>query len=94
MDFDTVTATFKSRYTLSKAVTGATVVYLNDEYWYPNGFDYTVEINDEAAPSGSYTADTTDPTRLSIMFPADTTYDGKQISINVTAKLADITSIL
>ena len=88
MDFSTVSGNYSGRFTLDKAVKGATVVYVNGDYWYPHGYNYTVEVNDTAVPATDYTVDITDPTRLSILFPADTTHDGKQVTINVTPKTA------
>jgi len=87
MNFNTNSGNFKARYTLNKAVTGPTVVYLNEDYWYPNGYAWIVEIDGEEAPKDSFTFDTSDVTRLSITFAADTTYDGKQISISVKASV-------
>jgi hypothetical protein len=85
MNFATETGKFDGSFTLDKSVKGATVVYLNADYWYPNGYDYTVAI-DDGHKGADFTIDVTDPTRLTVMFPADTIHDGKQVYITAMPK--------
>jgi hypothetical protein len=88
MEFSTVSAKYSTRYTLNAAVKGATVIYCNADYWYPTDYTYTVEVNDTAVPTTDYTVDVTDPTRLTILFPAGSPHDGKQVTVSVAPKAA------
>lgn len=88
MNFQTNDGNYSGRFTLDKSVKGATVVYLNGDYWYPHGYDHTIEIDGTAVPAADYTLDVSDPTRMSILFPADSAHDGKHVTVNVTAKAA------
>lgn len=94
MEFSSTSHNFTGRYRLDKAVKGATVAYLNKEHWYPSGYDYTVQVDSADVPTDKYTVDVTDPQQLTIMFPADTEFDGKDVTIHVTPKSANEMLIL
>lgn len=50
MKFNTVTAHFKAKFTFADATKASeTSVYLNKDYWYPNGYDVYVS-NGSATP--------------------------------------------
>jgi hypothetical protein len=85
MNFSTETAKFEGNFRLDKSVKGATVVYLNADYWYPNGYDYTVAV-DDVHKGADFTVDVSDPTRLTVLFDADTIHDGKLVTITAQPK--------
>lgn len=68
MDFNSTTSAFVGEFTVDTSITAPTVTYLNSEYWYPNGYTYTLMVNGKAPASKQYTVDVTDPQRLSIQF--------------------------
>lgn len=39
LNFNTTTGTMRGVFTLDTSIDAETVVYLNTEYWYPNGFN-------------------------------------------------------
>ena len=83
--FDTETAGLIANWTLDANVSAPTVLYLNSEYWYPNGYTYTVSVDGTDAPTTAYTVDATDKQRLAIQF-TEPSYDQKTVSVTVTAK--------
>jgi len=83
--FDTETAGLIANWTLDANVDAPTVLYLNSEYWYPNGYTYTVSVDGTDAPTTAYTVDATDKQRLAIQF-TEPSYDQKTVSVTVTAK--------
>jgi hypothetical protein len=91
MTFDSKTSFFSSTYTVNTSIAAPTVVYLNTEYWYPNGYTYTLTANGVTPASKQYTVDSTDPQRLSITF-TDKALHGQIINIAVTPKAGNGTS--
>ena len=85
MNFNSDTSAFTGTYTVNTDITAPTVVYLNSEYWYPNGYTYTLTANGTKPASKQYTVDATDPQELSITF-TDKALAGKVVTIAVTAK--------
>jgi hypothetical protein len=85
MNFSTVSGKFSGSYKVDAKVKGPTVVYLNADYWYPNGYDFTLAI-DDAHKGADFTTDQSDPTRLVVTFPADTIHDGKMVYITAEPK--------
>lgn len=83
MKFDTNTAHFKAEFTFSGATKAAeTSVYLNKEYWYPNGYDIYVK-NGDATPWKAHS--TKFDTNYALLNVADLVgaVDGDMIQIEV-----------
>lgn len=91
MTFDSKTAFFSSKYTVNTSIAAPTVVYLNTEYWYPDGYTYTLTANGVKPASKQYTVDSTDPQRLSITV-TDKALQGNVINIEVTPKAGNGTA--
>jgi len=85
MNFNSDTSAFAGAWTVNTDIKAPTVVYLNSEYWYPNGYTYTLSVNGAKPASKQYTVDATDPQRLSITF-TDKALQGKVVALSVTAK--------
>lgn len=85
MNFNSATSAFAASYTVDTGIAAPTVVYLNTEYWYPNGYTYTLAANGSKPASKQYTVDSTDPQRLSITF-TDKKLSKAVVTITVTAK--------
>lgn len=85
MHFATETGAFTAKFTLEVTVDAPTIVYLNEDYWYPNGYDFHVFVEGVQAPSSAYTIDVSNKKYLSIKF-SETSYSGQTITINVNAK--------
>jgi len=46
MNFNTLTGTYKADFTVNTAIDAPTVIYLNEEYYYPNGVRVTLQADD------------------------------------------------
>ena len=60
MHFETSNANFTAIYTINTDIDAPTIIYLNKQYWYPNGYDHSIKIDGEDPPVGSYSFDTTE----------------------------------
>ena len=90
--FDASTGRLDARFTLDTMVDAPTVIYLNEEYWYPNGYTYQIMVEGAEAPIRAYFVDATDKQRLAIKFN-DHSLAGKLIELSFF-KNEDILSLI
>jgi len=86
--FNSNTSALTATYTVNTDIAAPTVVYLNTEYWYPDGYGYDIVANGALVSSKQYTVDATDPQRLSITI-TDKALAKAKITITVNAKPAN-----
>jgi len=56
---------------IEASIGAPTVVYLNQELWYPNGFTHSLSVDtvgEDDLTKGSFTIDQTDPWHFKIQF--------------------------
>jgi len=54
MHFETTNSNLTAIYTVDTSIDAPTVLYLNTQYWYPDGYQYKITIDGEDPPEGSY----------------------------------------
>lgn len=77
MHFDTKSAAFQLRYNINPQISKPTEIYLNQKWWYPNGFNVTI------APS-SLTWKLYETNRLAVSHPASIAA-GTLVSVSIRA---------
>jgi hypothetical protein len=81
MHFNTTTGEFHGEYTLNTQIPGATIVYLNHDYWHPYGYDYGVICEQMPVDNDQITI-SVDYGFFRVLFTGDK-YEGKTIQIYI-----------
>jgi len=84
--FSTENADFYCEYTLNQNH-GPTQIYVNAQYWYPNGFDYEIidKENSKIINENQYQLFNTDDSRYLTFEVVAGQFDGKTIAVNISA---------
>ena len=76
-NFDMTTSSFSATFEVNTSINAQTVVYLNQKYYYPEGFNYTRSVPADVDVSDS---------RYIKFQITDPTINGNQVKITVTKK--------
>jgi hypothetical protein len=91
MNFDTETGIFTGVWTIEASIGAPTVIYLNTELWYPNGYTHSLSvdsIDESELRQGSFTIDQTDAQHFKIQF-TEIWYQGQSATLTITPTASD-----
>lgn len=84
--FDMTTAAFSAEFTVDTDISGNSVLYLNKQYYYPNGFNFTVASKETGAAltADQVSVDVSDDRYVKFLIK-DTTLQGKTVLVQLAA---------